>query len=81
VSRIVAAWVAIAIVLGFVPILRGQIRNGEVGVPLTGPTFPIMVKRAQSPLLFWGSVVGQIAFLLLILVGALSLLVLKARPQ
>jgi hypothetical protein len=37
-----------------------------------------MVKRTLNPLLFWGSVVGQIAFLLLIFVGALSLLILKA---
>ncbi|WP_267395047.1 MULTISPECIES: hypothetical protein [unclassified Sphingomonas] len=57
----------------YVPLLRDQIRDGEIGIPLTG-TNPIKVRRIEHPWLFRASVVGQIVLVTLLLAAAVVLL-------
>jgi hypothetical protein len=57
----------------YVPLLRDQIRDGEIGIPLTG-TNAIKVRRTEHPWLFRASVIGQIVLVALLLVGAVALL-------
>lgn len=46
-----AAFLGGAVTAGYVPILRGQLRDGEVGIPF-GTINPIRIRRDEHPLLF-----------------------------
>ena len=71
-NRIVVALLTIAVSGGFAPILRRQVRAGEVAIPMTG-TLPIMIRRVEHPIGFWASVAGQAAFCLTLVVAGLAM--------
>lgn len=66
-TRAAIALLTIAMSAGFAPILRRQVRAGEVAIPMTG-TLPIMIRRFEHPVGFWISVVGQATFCLILFV-------------
>jgi len=74
VSPAAAGICGIGVAAVYVPIFRDQIRDGEIGIPLTG-TNPIKVRRDEHPLLFRFSIVGQIALVTLIMIGSLAAIV------
>ena len=55
-------------------LLRDQIRDGEAGITLSGIN-PIKVRRGEHALLFWLSVIGQIALAAILLIGSLAIIV------
>lgn len=79
-NHILVGLLALAIVVGYAPILRGQIRGGQMSMPLTGPAFPVQVRRSEHPWLFWAAVGGQIALLALIALAALAQFLATRAP-
>ncbi|QKS00062.1 hypothetical protein F9288_10805 [Sphingomonas sp. CL5.1] len=71
----VAAVCGLGVTAFYVTIVRDQIKDGAIPIPLTGPVRPIIVRRDQHPLLYWVSVTGQIALMLLIVIGSLAAII------
>ncbi|MFN3435454.1 MAG: hypothetical protein ACK4ZY_13775 [Sphingomonas sp.] len=75
-SPAVVAVLGDALVAGYVPILRRQVREGVLDVP-AGGVIPITVRREEHPVAFMLCIGGIIALLALIVLGSIGLL-LKA---
>ena len=62
------------IAVGYVPILRRQLRDGTIGIPL-GTINPIRIRRDEHPLAFRVAACLVGGLVMLVLLGCLLLLV------
>ena len=58
----------------YVPILRDQIRDGEIGIPLNG-ILPVRVRRCEHPAVFRVAIAAQIMAMAVIAAGSIAILV------
>lgn len=58
----------------FIPFLRAQIRDGEIGIPF-GSINPILIRRDEHPLAFRLAAVALAGFVALLLIACVAILV------
>ena len=68
-----------AVTAAFIPALRDQIRDGEIGIPF-GTINPIRVRRGEHPVVFRLAAVALSVFVALLLIACVAIVVRSFIP-